>query len=343
MSAPPNLSGQTLLGRPGADGTRPVYYADEALLHAARIAIALRRPLLLTGAPGCGKTDFAWALASALHPDEPPLECRVRSTSRARDLLYHYDAVQRFTDATHAPERARDPRNYVELMELGVGLREGRRRVVLIDEIDKAPRDLPNDLLRVVEDGNFRIPELSMAPEAPREGDALALSHEMTPLGPERPVLIITSNVERQLPAPFLRRCVYFDIDFPSKARLLEILRSRGDDGAQLLQALPGGAEALPELAVDLFLALREEPNLSRYPSTSELIDWVQALRLSLQPDRVAAALTELWRARDSARGTLRASPELGWAQLPAISCLIKLREDLVRLKVKQEARAWGT
>ncbi|MEZ4464387.1 MAG: AAA family ATPase [bacterium] len=148
------------------------YLPDEALIAATNVAIALGLPLLLTGEAGCGKTDFAFAIARfqsgkgrAWDPDDADdglLDCYVRSDSRARDLLYHYDAVRRFGDAHHGQQvRAADPRYYIELRNLGRALAEaevrGRQRVVLIDEIDKAPRDLPNDLLRELDQGRFEI------------------------------------------------------------------------------------------------------------------------------------------------------------------------------------------
>ncbi|MBK9648186.1 MAG: AAA family ATPase [Deltaproteobacteria bacterium] len=170
---PPLTLASPYFGQPSPEGRPQEYRPDRHLLSAARLAYSLRRPLLLTGEPGCGKTDFAWVLADQLgkqHKLQPnermPFICRVNSQTRAQDLLYHYDALQRLSDAQHGvdPALARDPRNYVELRELGLGLLTGASAVVLIDEIDKAPRDLPNDLLHVIEEGWFRIPELRRVP-----------------------------------------------------------------------------------------------------------------------------------------------------------------------------------
>lgn len=227
----PRIRAERLRGREGH-----VYRADAGLLAAANAALALEMPLLLTGEAGCGKTDCAYAVASALVEDREVtpgesdlLECYVRSDSRAQDLLYQYDALGRFGDASHGgpagARRAEEVRNYIELRPLGRALMSAGLRVVLIDEIDKAPRDLPNDLLRELDQGHFEIPEIPAADDqsgetaTPIDPDRpLTFRNQMRrPEGARKPMVIITSNVERQLPDPFLRRCVFFHIPFPSR------------------------------------------------------------------------------------------------------------------------------
>lgn len=325
--------GDALRGRLGKR-----YRAAPGLLAAVNVALTLERPLLLTGEPGCGKTDFAWAAASALgaaldqpKDDRKPLECYVRSDSRARDLLYVQDSVSRFADAQHGnQERARDPRRYIELQPLGRGLADRQRRVVLIDEIDKAPKDLPNDLLRELNQISFEISEI---PGDQRFEDSVT-SHSI-PL--ERvmerprdahgeplpaPLVIITSNVERQLPDAFLRRCIFWHIEFP-EALLPAILSDHVKEADVAGDFL--------DRTIAVFLALREVPGLTKKPAVAELIDWAGALltifdprdsvpRLRAFSDRLADAPT-------------RALP---WPELPGLACLVKLREDLDTLRPKE-------
>jgi MoxR-like ATPase len=308
------------------DSTGHPYYPDPQLIAAVNAAIVLGRPLLLTGEPGCGKSEFAWAVAGALGVEL--LRGHVRSDSRARDLLYRYDALHRFGDAHHSQDRLKDrsadPRRYIELLALGEGLIAPQRQVVLLDEIDKAPRDLPNDLLRELERQEFEIPELGDTELAELSDRDAAVTTRWgqplqrimrRPVGAPAPVVIITSNVERQLPDPFLRRCVFFHIGFPDAARLRAILRSR--------------AEGLPYLdhAIDLFLTLRQERRLTKKPATSELIDWVTVLQ-SLDQSEVLASLRGLANGIDRSADRLRLGAG-AWRQLPALYCLIKLREDL--------------
>lgn len=312
----------------GRDGK--FFIADDDLIAAANVALALGRPLLLTGEPGCGKTDFAFAAATGLVDNPPsggehrvPLEQYIRSETRARDLLYHYDAVRRFGDAQAGGEggrqRATYPQNYITLEPLGRALISPVRRVVLVDEIDKAPRDLPNDLLRELDQGWFEIPEIPDAePTATKDVDPghRALRRCMAPpQDAPRPFVIITSNVERQLPDAFLRRCVFYYIPFPSKERLAAILETRFPDG-------PG---PLKIHAVELLWALREQHKLVKRPATAELLDWVSVLRTVFDPPVARQRLA-------SAVAQVEHGAPVAWRSLPALGCLLKLREDLDRV-----------
>lgn len=314
----PRLNDTGLKGRDGND-----YLAAPDLLAAANVALELNMPLLLTGEPGCGKTDFAFAAASGLGVGEP-LESYVRSDTRASDLLYHYDALRRFGDAhnggTAGARRAEDPRRYIALRPFGQALMSPSLQVALIDEIDKAPRDLPNDLLRELDQGHFEIPEIDTNLAAKLDLVPVEVEDPATyrrrmerPNPSERPLIIITSNVERQLPDPFLRRCVFFHIEFPETNQLRAILVSRF-----------GGAfdDLLLDRVLTVFSALRDDRSLTKRPSTSELIRWVEALHTLYEPGFVGRALERF--SSESDRGR--------WLGLPALSCLIKLREDTDRL-----------
>ncbi|ETX03397.1 MAG: hypothetical protein ETSY2_33585 [Candidatus Entotheonella gemina] len=316
----PKLRAGQMVGR---DGNR--FIADDDLLAAAHAALALERPLLLTGEPGCGKTDFAFAAASGLMPpgdaaaETPkPLEQYVRSDTRARDLLYHYDAVRRFGDSQAGGERGRQraewPQNHIALEPLGEGLMSPEQRVVLIDEIDKAPRDLPNDLLRELDQGWFEIPEIPPV-QSPSQGHiepghAHLVRRMERPLHVPKPLVVITSNVERQLPDAFLRRCVFFYIPFPSPARLRQIVAAH----------IPEADEAMRNDAVTLFSALRDNFRLTKAPATAELLDWVKVLTTVYEPAALKPRLAE------AARHTG------AWASLPAMGCLLKLRDDFDRV-----------
>jgi MoxR-like ATPase len=261
------------------------YVASEQLIQAVNLAIYLRRPLLLEGEAGCGKTRLARAVAHEL--GLPFYPWYVRSTSKAQDGLYSYDALRRLYDIQARQSEAqlasmitaltkqrqtspdpRDPKNYREFGALGKAFRlEDQPAVVLIDEIDKADIDFPNDLLAVLDDPwEFRIPETN--------DERITAKHQ--------PIVIITSNKERgNLPAPFLRRCIYSYVDFPDEQRLKEIVEAHYKQG--------NDAAPAPELinsAVQNFLALREgrhERNSGRrphkQPGTSEFLDWLEALR----------------------------------------------------------------
>lgn len=310
----------------GRDGDP--YFADDGLVAAANAAYALERPLLLTGEPGCGKTDFAYAAATGLYGKSPkkqskPLEYFVRSDTTASDMLYRYDSIRRFSDAQTdaAKQRASLPQNYITLEPLGEALISKEHRVVLIDEIDKAQRDLPNDLLRELDDGDFEIAEIDAASNM-RHGEAEPghqhLRRAMTrPAGAQKPLVIITSNVERQLPDAFLRRCLFYYVPFPSSDRLVQILNSR-------FSAEEGQAETHTQ-AVKLFEQMRTEQAITKKPATAELVDWVKCLTTVFDPQLVQSRLS-------AQTAKVDAKDIVQWSALPGMSCLVKLREDMASL-----------
>jgi MoxR-like ATPase len=236
-------------------GERGHYLADSRLVTAVNTAIAVGQPLLITGEPGTGKTMLAWSIAAELGLGSV-LEFHTRSDNQARDLLYEFDYMTRFYHAQTRDPRAEQLELYIRWHALGEAIRSPEQRVVLIDEIDKAPRDFPNDLLDELDRMEFRVPEL---------GSAFTASY--------RPVVVITSNSERQLPDPFLRRCIFHRLDFPAGDRLQAILRERlGHLG------LP---QRLIEVATARFEQIRQVPGFEKLPSTAELIAWVRVLHVS--------------------------------------------------------------
>jgi MoxR-like ATPase len=228
------------------------YLADPRLITAVNTALAVEQPLLVTGEPGCGKTMLAWSIAGELGLG-PVLEFHTRSDHQARDTLYEFDYLMRFYHAQTGDARVSDVEFSVRWKALGEAIKSPAQRVVLIDEIDKAPRDFPNDLLNELDKMEFSVPEL-----------------ERTYVATTRPVVLITSNSERQLPDAFLRRCVFHRIDFPGREMLQNILRER-------LGHL-NLSQALVDVVTRRFEEVRATPGVEKKPSTAELIAWVRVL-----------------------------------------------------------------
>lgn len=332
---PDFLTDEKLIPEENLFGQYGPYIADPALVHAANTALCLEMPLLLTGDPGCGKSDFAWVAAKALGHKEP-LRCHIRSDTKARDLLYHYDALLRFGDAQHgAKDRARDPRQYISLRPLGAALmRPGKpRSVVLIDEIDKAPRDLPNDLLHEIDEMRFEIPEIGDFLEGD-DKDKIKDHHDRVfkdipirrdmnrPDNTTKPLVIVTSNAERQLPEPFLRRCVFYRIPVPKKDKLLEITKAR----------FPKGDATLLENLVAVFQHLREVPRLIKPPTTAEMLSWANLMTQFHPVDDVADTIEAFAEA-------LEKKQNVDWSLLPGLPVLLKLDEDLATVSPGGRAR----
>ncbi|MCW3842882.1 MoxR family ATPase [Micromonospora yasonensis] len=237
------------------------YLATAELQAAVNLAIGLGRPLLLQGDPGVGKTRLAYAVAYAL--GLPIEQAYIKSTSKGRDLLYTYDAIRRLHDAQLGGRRrgaVDDPRQYVRLGPLGRAIARaghGRRSVLLIDEIDKADLDFPNDLLRELDELAFEIDELPHARYAvPADRPDL------------RPIIIVTNNEEKALPGAFLRRCIFHYVEFPSSAEQLDMI----------LQLHGIGEAELRREVIDVLVRLREV-DLARRPGLSELLDWAGFLQ----------------------------------------------------------------
>jgi MoxR-like ATPase len=228
----------------------PSYLTNEAIEHAVDCALALERPLLVKGEPGTGKTLLAEAIAESLGLEL--IHWPVKSTTRAHDGLYIYDTVQRLYDARFGDGDVKDIRHYIKMGPLGRAFASTKRVVLLIDEVDKADLEFPNDLLHELDRMRFVVTET---------GDEVVAK--------ERPVVVITSNNEKELPDAFLRRCVFHFIDFPDQELMKRIVRVHH----------PKIEDELVDQAVVAFYELRELPRIRKRPSTSELVDWIAVLK----------------------------------------------------------------
>ncbi len=228
------------------------YVASEELMASVNVAIALQKPLLIKGEPGTGKTQLAEAVAKAL--GKKLIIWNIKSTTKAQEGLYVYDTIQRLYDGQFGEEGVDDIAHYIKLGKLGEAFDSDDQVVLLIDEIDKADLEFPNDLLWELDQMEFYINETHRTVKAKN-----------------RPIVIITSNAEKELPDAFLRRCIFHYIDFPDKELMEQIVRVHH----------PNVEENLLKDAMDTFYGIRELHDIRKKPSTSELIDWINALQIA--------------------------------------------------------------
>ncbi len=239
------------------------YVASPELMDAVNVARALEKPLLIKGEPGTGKTMLAEAISNAF--DMPLYIWNIKSTTKAQDGLYVYDTIQRLYDSQFGEEGVDDIKRYIKLGKLGEAFKSEQQVILLIDEIDKADLEFPNDLLWELDKMEFYIHETKETIKAAT-----------------RPIVIITSNAEKELPDAFLRRCIFHYISFPEKEEMEEIVGVHFENID----------ENLLKHAMDTFYWIREIKEVRKKPSTSELIDWLNALMLGgIDPETIRTKL----------------------------------------------------
>ncbi len=270
------------------NGTKS-YLTSPELRDAVNVAIALQKPLLIKGEPGTGKTLLAEAVAEALETEL--LIWNVKSTTKAQDGLYVYDTVQRLNDARFGDGDISDIKQYIKYGPLGQSFQKDKRVVLLIDEIDKADMEFPNDLLHEIDRMSFNVIETNE-----------------TITAENRPIVIITSNNEKELPDAFLRRCVFHYISFPEKPLMTDIVHVHH----------PDLEDELLEQCLLRFYWIRSLPEVRKHPSTSELVDWIAALRRA------------------------GVKPEVIKEKLPFVGVLLKREQDIAEVESPHTRRATG-
>lgn len=228
------------------------YVASDELMRAVNIAMALEKPLLIKGEPGTGKTMLAQSVSNAL--GKKLIIWNIKSTTKAQDGLYVYDVVQRLYDSQFGGEGVDDIKKYVHLGKVGEAFNSDEQVILLIDEIDKADLEFPNDLLWELDKMEFYIPETGETIKAKK-----------------RPIVIITSNAEKELPDAFLRRCIFHYIEFPNEELMKEIIKVH----------YPDLDKNIINQTIAAFYYVRSLKDIQKKPSTSEIIDWIQALTIS--------------------------------------------------------------
>lgn len=249
----------------GNDGYRGSadYIASKPLMEIVNVAVNLAKPLVIKGEPGTGKTLLAHSIAAALK--KKLLIWNIKSTTKARDGLYVYDTVQRLNDARFKDKDISDIRAYIKLGKLGQAFAVDEQVVLLIDEIDKADIEFPNDLLNELDEMSFHIAELNEEVAAK-----------------QRPIVVITSNAEKELPDAFLRRCIFYYIEFPDEEMMDRIIRVH----------YPDIQDKVVRECIKKFYWIRQVDGLRKKPSTSELLDWIKALAMGgVNVDRIASEL----------------------------------------------------
>ena len=266
------------------------YVTSEPLRNAVNVSIALGRPLLIRGEPGTGKTKLAHSIARGL--GKRLIIWNIKSTTKAQEGLYVYDTVQRLNDSRFGDRDISDIKQYIKLGKLGQAFTSAEQIVLLIDEIDKADIEFPNDLLNELDEMTFYIPET-----------------DETVTAVHRPIAVITSNAEKELPDAFLRRCIFHYIEFPDSELMEEIVRVH----------FPDIKDGLLAEALKAFYSLRRIEDFRKKPSTSELIDWIQALIAGGVP------------------------PETVSSQVPFVGALLKKETDYDFFVRRRTARAGET